>query len=219
MTEGKKPLRKKNKGMPKELMPKFDGTIKNPVDERGKVNTEVQIRKRLRRSADPADIDALMKLKGQRPVAEWDFEELLRGKPKNSEGKFSSGSGTGKWLTPVVQAEIKRRIPELTLTRINGLIPLSLMALKKLITDDTLDDNGKPIIPASVRLQALTYVLDQAVGKAKQKVEVEGNNVLQVFLAGALVLDDGAPAHPIIEGTVLHDDDNEQEDFDDDDDD
>ncbi len=88
----------------------------------------------------------------------------------------------------------------------------ALRTIHAVMTDDRTDDFGKPVVPASVRLDAGKYLVDQFIGKAKTTVDVNDGTALQELMSGILVNPDGQLSHQIIEGTVV--DPSEEEDDD-----
>jgi hypothetical protein len=75
--------------------------------------------------------------------------------------------------------------------------------IHKVLMDDRLDGEGKPRVPASVRVDAAKYLVDQFMGKAKVSVDVNEHNPLMELMVGVLVNPDGEPSHQIIEGSVI----------------
>lgn len=158
------------------------------------------IRKRLRSSAKDIDRDVAM-LYGK-PVSEWDFEELQRGRPRDPEtGRFPRGPKP-KWITDITMGEVRRRLQMMAKDQVASHTSSALGAIRDLMTDDREDANGRPMTPASVKFQAAQYVLDQIIGKPSSKVELSGSVELQHILAKIMVNPDGEDAHPVIEGYV-----------------
>jgi hypothetical protein len=147
----------------------------------------------------------------EKPVEDWDFEELQRGKPRNSDGSFSRGQRP-KWVTPAVINQVRVRLKEMTRDDLSKHVGAALSCLGDLMADETCDDNGRPNTPANVKLQAATYVLDQVIGKPTMMVEARANTALEGMLARIMVNEDGEDAHPIIEGTWSEADEEEDDD-------
>lgn len=127
-------------------------------------------RRRLRR-ADATLTDKMTKdiAIAYKPIEEWDWEELSRGRPRNKKGTFI-GPKPGP-LTPAIEDERRRRITQLTMTEIAAQARDALKTIHELMTDKGVDDEGRPTTPAKVRLDAATYYLDQFIGKARTSVE------------------------------------------------
>ena len=76
-----------------------------------------------------------------------------------------------------------------------------------MLKDDRRDDDGKPVVPASVRVDVGKYLVDQFLGKAKISVDVHEDNSLADLLGAVLINPDGQASHQIIvEGEVVSDD-------------
>ena len=62
----------------------------------------------------------------------------------------------------------------------------ALRVLHKVLKDDRRDDDGKPVVPASVRVDVGKYLVDQFMGKAKISVDVhEDNSLLDMMGLGS----------------------------------
>jgi hypothetical protein len=166
-------------------------------------------RRRLRQKTDKltdeilADIETVY----QKPVAEWDWEELSKGCPRDPvDGGFPKGRP--RWITPAITAEVQRRMREYTEHEIMTHAVLAMETLGDLLKNAEVDDFGKPIVSASVKLQAAQYIINQTIGTPKAKVEVSNGDQLTNFLADVLVNPDGEPSHGmVIEGSMVEEDD------------
>lgn len=166
------------------------------------------VRSRMRRSA--ADLNRDVEMLYQKPVEEWDMEELARGRPRNRSGNFSGAKP--QWVTPLVRKEAQDRLRVLTRQELSVFAGDAVRVMADLMKEDGTDFDGKPLVPPSVRLNAATYVLDQIIGKPTNPVEVTGNVALQSLMADVLVNDDeGTKAHPIIEGEVATEPDDDED--------
>lgn len=164
------------------------------------------VRRRIRQSGEKLERDVAMLYK---PIDEWDMEELARGRPRNKSGNFQGPAPT--WLTPVIIKEAKDRLRVLTRDEIAVFANDATRVMHKLMTSEELDYDGKPIVSASVRLDAAKYLLDQTIGKATNQVEITGNVQLEHLMASVLVNPDGREAHPVIDGEVMeHDEDDDK---------
>lgn len=160
-------------------------------------------RRRLRTNTDRLEeaIARDIELVYQKPVSEWDWEELSHGRPKGSDGTFSGPRPT--WITSSVQAEAKRRMRVMTEDQIMVHADAAIKVLNELMTDNDVDDFGKPTTPSAVKLQAAQYVLNHIIGTPKARVEIDTHNPLAELMGGILVNPDGEPSHMIVEGTVV----------------
>jgi hypothetical protein len=140
----------------------------------------------------------------QKPVDEWDWEELSRGMPKGPDGKF--GGSRPKWITPAIQSEARRRMRIVSEEQLMVHADAAIKTLSQLMADMDVDDVGKPIVPASVKMQAATYILNHTIGTPKARVEIETHSPLMEMMGGVLMNPDGKPSHHvIIEGEVVED--------------
>ncbi len=165
-------------------------------------------RRRLRQNADRLEQEIMRDIEVvyQKPVSEWDWEELSKGRPREPDGTFASG-GKPSWITPAITAEVKRRMREYTEEELMTHSLSAIKTLSKLLADEEVDDFGKPIVSASVKLQAAQYIINQTIGSPKARVETSAENPLENFLAGVLVNPDGEPSHHmVIEGSLIGDD-------------
>ena len=79
----------------------------------------------------------------------------------------------------------------------------ALRVIHSVMMDDRRDEDGKLVVPASVRVDAAKYLVDQMMGKSKVSVDVNEHNPLMELMAGILVNPDGEPSHQIIEMAAL----------------
>lgn len=148
----------------------------------------------------------------RKPVAEWDWEELSRGAPKDENGNFLGKRPS--WITPIVVAEAKRRMRQLTEEELMIHAMQAIDVLRQLMTDNDTDMMGRPLVSAAVKLQAAQYVINHVIGTPKIRTEVtSGGDPLAELLGGVLVNPDGRPSHNeaigVIEGEVVETDDDE----------
>lgn len=165
-----------------------------------------QVKNRIRRKLGGIQ-EELERLK---PIEEWDWEELQRGYPKNVSGGWGPRPAYADlWQ---VNDEVQQRLKRLTRAKLGEHVAVALDTIVELMKDDSVDLDGKPTTPAATRLKAAEFVLDQTVGKATTKVEVDTGANLTQFLADCMVNDDGEDAHPVIlPGQVVEEDDEEIE--------
>ena len=119
---------------------------------------------------------------------------------------------------------LRRRVrigaPDPSVTRFAGMVAELLMddlgtfageALRLIHTEmmnKGVGDDGKPLVPASVRVDAAKYLVDQFIGKAKVSVDVHEDNSLLDLMGGLLVNPDGVLSHHIVvDGGVVDTDD------------
>ncbi|WP_281901171.1 hypothetical protein [Phytohabitans aurantiacus] len=163
-----------------------------------------QIRNRLRRGRNlERDLQMYAEETGFKPVEEWDYVELARGRPRDKDGGFRGSAP--KWITPKVVAEAKKRLQDKAFGSLMQAAGVASKTLIELMKDPDTD--------ARTRADIAKFIYEQLNGKAAVKVDVEAKIGPADFLAGALVLDDGSPAHPIINGEFTAEDDEEEEDL------
>lgn len=159
-----------------------------------------QARKRLRRVARSMAED--VKLIYEKPISEWDFEELCACRPKDENGKFRMGPPE-TWLTDIVRGEIYNRLQAVTRQRLGNHTLTAIKTIMAIMRDDSEDSDGRPIVPPGVKLDAAKYLLNQLIGSPSSKVEITGKLDLNHLLARIMVNPDGQDAHPTtVEGTV-----------------
>lgn len=124
-----------------------------------------------------------------RPVSEWTIEELQKGRPRHPTGGWKGPRP--KWITPIIQAEVRRRLREETIQNLVGHTGAAIKVLAEFLKNDE---------EPHLRFRAAALIIEYAAGAPDKNVHITGNVQLQSMLASALVLDDGSPAHPTIEG-------------------
>jgi hypothetical protein len=182
------------------------------VRDRSKLSKDPeQIRKRLRRSSRNHEEDVAILASIRKPIEEWDIEELAQGKPRCKDGSFKGPAP--RWITPAVLREAKRRLQLAAFDKMSGHVSAAIDVMYNMMTSDELDDSGKPIIDNATKLKCAIFIIEQTVGKAKNRVELDAADNLKAMLASALVLPSGGPAHPVINGqfTTAEEDDDEDE--------
>lgn len=121
----------------------------------------------------------------QKPIAEWDMEELARGRPKDKNGKFTGPDPT--WITKDLHEEMGKRFGQVIRTEMNQSTVIALVAMNDILENKDVDARGKPVVPPSVKASIAQYLLDHVVGKPKQRVEADINVKLQGLLASIMV--------------------------------
>lgn len=175
------------------------------------VNTPKQIRNRLRRRGArlEEEWDRYQDVAYGKPIEEWDLEELARGRPRASDGSFRGL--TPRWITPFIVREAKRRLLEHTHGALAGHVNLAVKTVVNLLNSTDVDDWGRPLVDARTKLAAATFVIEHIIGKPQATVQVDATDTVRQFLASALVLDDGTPAHPVIDGQFKEDEEDDDD--------
>lgn len=177
-----------------------------------------QIRNRLRRQTKhmDEDLEALYAATNYKPVDQWDLEELAKGRPRQGKnGSFRPGVKP-TWITPKIHAEIRRRLMEEGFNSLASHLVPAIQCLADMLGNEQVDEWGTPIVSAKTKVEISKFIIEQILGKARQRIDLGAQPSFRDFLAGALVLPGGKPAHPVVEGTVVEDtDDEEDEEYDD----
>lgn len=186
-----------------------------PKDESKLSTKPSQVRVRLRRAAKgnakrdgrmERDIEMLY----QKPIEDWDNEELARGRPRNKNGGFTGRVPT--WITPTIQKEAKKRLLDETFGAMSMHVHSAIRTVVKLMTSEETDEKGKPIVDARTQLAAAMFLIENIVGKPKAIMEVQAEDFTRQALAGAIVLDDGLPEDHfvVVEGSVVEEPDDDE---------
>lgn len=187
-----------------------------PKDESKLSTRPDQIRRRLRRAKSShnavdgrvgRDIEMLY----QKPIDEWDIEELARGRPRAKDGSFRGVTPT--WVTAAVAQEARKRLHSEAFSKMVAHADTAIRIVADLMISEEVDDKGKPIVDARTKLDAAKFVIEHILGKPKAVVEVEASDFTKQAIAAAIVLDDGQPEdHFVLEGDFEVNDDEEEAD-------
>lgn len=152
-------------------------TPKTPV-----LMTRKQIKARVRRrgSITEAEFNILYK-----PLAEWDPEELARGRPRNKRGDFRGMPP--KWITREMHEAIMNRFNAVVNTEMRAHTVSALQVVHRVMNDDTTDNRGKSLVAPGTKLDAAKFLIEHQVGKPTQRVETDISVKLQGLLAHATV--------------------------------
>jgi hypothetical protein len=153
----------------------------------GKLLTPKQIRARARRKMARHDVMTAQEMNYlyEKPVDEWDLDELAMGRPRNRKGHFSGPKP--KWINAAVHEEAMQRYTAAVKSEMRGTTVDALSVLKHLINNDEVDDKGKPQVPAGTKLEAAKFLLEHVVGKPTQRIEQDVSVKLQGILGQVMV--------------------------------
>lgn len=173
-----------------------------------------QIRARARRGAKLQEDEIALLYK---PLEEWDDEELARGRPRAKDGSFKGA--TPSYISRRLHEEIMRRFQEIVKGGMNAHTVKALEVLGQILENDDLDEKGRPMIPAGVKLDCSKFLIEHVVGKPTQRQEVDISVRLQAILATATVtVDDegtglvpGLPAGGIFDTQAREEEDDEDD--------
>ncbi len=176
-------IRQHNSGNPQDSLP----ARKMPVTAEGKMLSPKQIRARARRKAKRHEVMSQQELDYlyEKPVEEWDMEELARGRPGNSRGGFSGPKP--KWITAAVHERSMERYTAAVKTDMQATTVDALDAIRWIIQNEDVDDKGKPIVPAGTKLEASKFLIEHVVGKPTQRIESDVSVKLQGILGQVMV--------------------------------
>jgi hypothetical protein len=152
--------------------------------------TKKQLRERARRSKEKAaspDFEILY-----RPVSEWDAAELARGRPKDQNGKFTGRAP--KWITRELHEEAMTRFRATIRDGMNDNTNIAISTIKEIMESDEVDKKGRPLVPASTKLDAAKFLIDHTLGKPKQRIETDISVKMQGMLATAIITPGMLPA-------------------------
>lgn len=167
-----------------------------PRNAKGKLMTGKQVRSRARRTLLKGKklTDEDFEAWAGKPIDEWDLDELARGRPRNASGDFR---GRPPMAMPrAVHERIVERFKILVRDQMNVSATMALGVVSNLIGNEEFDDKGKPIVPASVKLDAAKWLIEHVIGKPVQPTQTDVSVKLQGILGAVMVnpiLDDNHP--------------------------
>lgn len=136
--------------------------------------------KRLQKRIENGTHDMMM-----RPVEEWDLEELARGRPRNAIGTFAGSPPP--MVTREVHEAAMSRFTEMVKSDMSVQALSALKVLNLIITSDETDNRGRPLIPATTKLSAATFLLEHIVGKPLQRQQTDISVKLQGILGTVMI--------------------------------
>lgn len=145
-----------------------------------RVMTPKQIRARARRAGKihAAELEKLYK-----PIEEWDEEELARGRPRAKDGTFKGASPS--WITREMHEAAMARFKGIIEGKMRGETVTAMALLHSILTNEEVDEKGRPVVNASTKLDAAKFLIEHAVGKPTQRQEMDISVRLQGLLAAA----------------------------------
>lgn len=180
---------------PSQIRRRLRRTTGNTPEKRARLERDLAIMQ----EADPR----------YKPIEEWDWEELARGRPRDKEGKFRGAAPS--WLDNKLREEAKRRLKERVHDALNVYARQALRVLQRTMIDESVD--------IKIRLDTAKFVIEHVIGKATVKQEIKAEGI--GFIARALVMEDPEdpghmiPAHPtaargqVIDGEWSEEDDDD----------
>lgn len=176
-------IRQHKTGRPQDRLPP---SIR-PRTADGKLLTPKQIRARARRKMARKEVmsEQEMEYLYQKPIEDWDMEELARGRPRNSKGTFTGPRP--KWINAQVHEQAMEKYTAAVKTDMRATTVDALGAIRWIIQNEEVDEKGKPIVPPSTKLEASKFLLEHIVGKPTQRIESDVSVKLQGILGQVLV--------------------------------
>jgi hypothetical protein len=120
-----------------------------------------------------------------KPLAEWDLEELARGRPRNERGTFEGAAPA--YVSRQITEEALERFKKVIREEMNSHTIIGLKTLAMVLDDDRVDHKGKPFVSANVKVDVAKFFLDHVVGKPVQPTQSEISVKLQGILGAVLV--------------------------------
>lgn len=176
-----------------ELSPEEDA---RPVNSQGKLMTAKQVRARARRTLSKGKRldDETFEAWAGKPIDEWDLEELSRGRPRDAGGGFRGKPPA--YMPRAVHERIAERFKTLVRDSMNQNATAALGVIRNLLDNDEVDDKGKPIVPASVKLDASKWLVEHVIGKPVQPTQTDVSVKLQGILGAVMVNPTLDSSHP-----------------------
>lgn len=167
-----------------------------PRNSSGELLTAKQVRSRVRRKIKKGKkiSDEDFESWSGKPIDEWDIEELARGRPRDARGGFRGMPP--KYMPRAVHERITERFKMLVRDQMNANAVQALGVVSNLISSDDIDDKGKPIVPASVKLDASKWLVEHVIGKAVQPTQTDVSVKLQGILGAVMVNPTFDDSHP-----------------------
>lgn len=167
--------------------PQDEDRPNRPLDSRGRLLEPKNIRARARRRMKRNEVMTQQELDYlyMKPVEEWDLAELAQGRPKNSHGHFKGPKP--KFVTAIVHEEAMAKYTAAVKTSMRATTVDALGLLNQLIGSEEVDEKGKPLVPASVKLDAAKFLIEHVIGKPTQRIESDVSVKLQGILGQVMV--------------------------------
>lgn len=147
-------------------------------------NEKKQIRRRIRR-ANQVSREDMMLLYDGKPIDEWDYEELARGRPRAADGSFKGSKPA--WIDRAMHEQIVKRFETIVREEMNAHTVEALQVINRVLTDEQIDEKGKPRTSSSTKLDAAKFLVEHIIGKPKQRTETDISVKLQGILGHAIV--------------------------------
>jgi hypothetical protein len=120
-----------------------------------------------------------------KPIEEWDIDELARGRPRDASGGFRGRKPA--YLTREIHERSAELFKQIVRDEMNGHAVTALDTIKFVMSNEDVDDKGKPVVPAGTRLEAAKFLLEHVVGKPVQPTTADISIKLQGILGSVMV--------------------------------
>ena len=120
-----------------------------------------------------------------KPLDEWDVEELAKGYPRRPDGSLPRRKPS--YIPRSVHEEAISRFRDVAAADMRAIVPEAIETVRLLIENNDIDEKGRMVIPPSVKLEAAKWVVEHLVGKPRQPVDVDVSVKLQGILADVMV--------------------------------
>lgn len=178
------------------------GVDPRPRTPEGKLLTPKQIRARARRRYKKAqgghskEIMTTEELHWlYKPLEEWTIDELAAGRPMAPDGSGFKGPKP-KWITQEVHEEAMDRFAKVIKGTMNEHTVDALETIQMILSNEEVDNRGRPLVSANTKLDAAKFLLEHVVGKPKQHVTQDISVKLQGLLGSVMVNPNTALAPP-----------------------
>jgi hypothetical protein len=142
--------------------------------------------KRMRRLKDRMDKVTLgssvaeQVVKFKKPLAEWDNEELARGRPRDKDGRFRGSAPA--WVSGEIHEEAMDRFTSIVKTGMRVATVDAIEVIKSILNDESVDNRGRNVVGAGTKLDAAKFLIEHVVGKPTQRIESDVSVKLQAIL-------------------------------------
>lgn len=171
-----------------------------PVNANGELMTGKQVRARARRKLQKGKKldDETFEAWAGKPIDQWDLEELARGRTRDGGGGFRGKPP--QYMPRAVHERISERFKMLVRDQMNISSVQALGVIQNLLGNEAVDEKGKPLVPASTKLDAAKWLVEHVIGKPVQPTQTDVSVKLQGILGAVMVnpvlADEGPPALP-----------------------
>lgn len=176
-----------------ELSPTEDA---RPINDAGELMTSKQVRARARRKLQKGKKldDETFNAWAGKPIDEWDLEELSRGRTRDAAGGFRGKPP--QYMPRAVHERIAERFKMLVRDQMNQSSVQALGVISRLLASEEVDEKGKPLVAASVKLDAAKWLVEHVVGKPVQPTQTDVSVKLQGILGAVMVNPTYDDSHP-----------------------